>query len=48
VSALPREFEVQIENIGSIAERNAPKHRSETVALPPAINDFAEFTIAIL
>lgn len=42
------EFEVQTQNIGTIAARNAADNGSVTVAMPPTFNDFAEFTIAIL
>jgi hypothetical protein len=42
------EFEVQTQNIGTVSARNDADTGSVTVAAPPTLNDFAEFTIAIL
>jgi hypothetical protein len=47
-ACVSNEFEVQTQNIGTIAARNAADDGSVTVAQPPIFNDFAEFTIAIL
>lgn len=47
-ACVSKEFEVQTQNIGTLAARNADDNDSVTVAAPPTFNDFAAFTIAIL